>query len=74
MVQHLLLVLRNARSDQEYEFNRWYDEHLREAIDELDGFAAAQRFELATLYSMTKGALTAYTRALALVGGRTACA
>ncbi len=49
MVQHLMVVLSNARSDQEDEFNLWYDEHLRDTIDKLDGFAAAQRFELATL-------------------------
>lgn len=49
MPQHLMLVLSNARTDQEDEFNRWYDEHMRDTIDKLDGFAAAQRFELSQL-------------------------
>ena len=44
-----MLVLSNARTDKEDEFNRWYDEHMRDTIDKLDGFASAQRFELAAL-------------------------
>ena len=44
-----MVVLSNARTDREDEFNRWYDEHMRDTIDKLDGFAAAQRFELASL-------------------------
>jgi hypothetical protein len=45
--RHLMLVLSNARDGREGEFNAWYDGHLRDTIDKLDGFAAAQRFELA---------------------------
>ena len=44
-----MLVLSNARDGREAEFNDWYDVHMRETIDKLDGFAAAQRFELAEL-------------------------
>jgi hypothetical protein len=44
-----MVVLSNARTDQEDEFNLWYDEHMRDTIDKLDGFAAAQRFELSQL-------------------------
>jgi hypothetical protein len=44
-----MLVLSNAKDGREAEFNQWYDRHMRETIDKLDGFAAAQRFELADL-------------------------
>jgi hypothetical protein len=46
---HVMLVLSNAKDGREAEFNAWYDVHMRETIDRLDGFAAAQRFELAEL-------------------------
>lgn len=50
MSKHLMVVLSNARPGQEEEFNHWYsDVHMIETINELDGFASAQRFELATL-------------------------
>lgn len=49
MPQHVMLVLSNAKDGREAEFNQWYDVHMRETIDKLDGFAAAQRFELADL-------------------------
>ena len=44
-----MVVLSNARDGREDEFNRWYDEHMRDTIDKLDGFTCAQRFELAGL-------------------------
>lgn len=44
-----MLVLSNAKDGREAEFSAWYDVHMRETIDKLDGFAAAQRFELADL-------------------------
>lgn len=44
-----MLVLSNAKDGREAEFSEWYDVHMRETIDKLDGFAAAQRFELADL-------------------------
>ncbi len=49
MPQHVMLVLSNAKDGREAEFNDWYDAHMRDTIDKLDGFAAAQRFELAPL-------------------------
>lgn len=49
MAKHLMVVLSNARDGREEEFNRRYDEHMRDTIDKLDGFACAQRFELAGL-------------------------
>ena len=44
-----MLVLSNAKDGREDEFNAWYDVHMRETLDKLDGFAAAQRFELARI-------------------------
>jgi len=44
-----MVVLSNARPDREDEFNRWYDAHLVDTIDKLDGFATGQRFERAAL-------------------------
>src|SRR4051812_23391228 len=44
-----MLVLSNAKDGREDEFNTWYEVHMRETIDKLDGFAAAQRFQLAQL-------------------------
>jgi hypothetical protein len=49
MAKHLMLVLSNARDGREDEFGRWYDQHMRDTIDKLDGFTCAQRFELADL-------------------------
>jgi len=47
---HLMVVLSNARPGQDEEFNRWYsDVHMIETIDKLEGFASAQRFQLADL-------------------------
>lgn len=50
MAQHLMVVLSNAKPGQEDEFNRWYSEvHILDTINKLDGFASAQRFQLANL-------------------------
>lgn len=49
MATHLMLVLSNVKPGREDEFNRWYDVHLLETINELQGFASGQRFELARL-------------------------
>lgn len=50
MAKHLMVVLSNSKPDQEEEFNHWYsDLHMLETINKLEGFASAQRFELATL-------------------------
>jgi hypothetical protein len=44
----LMVVLSNARPDVEDEFNDWYSNvHIVEVVDRLEGFEAAQRFELA---------------------------
>ena len=40
MTQHLMLVLSNAKPDQDEEFNTWYkDVHVLDTINKLDGFA-----------------------------------
>ena len=44
-----MVVLSNVKPGQEEEFNRWYGVHLLETINELQGFASGQRFELARL-------------------------
>lgn len=50
MAKHLMVVLSNAKEGQEDEFNRWYsDDHMLATINKLDGFASAQRYELASL-------------------------
>lgn len=49
MARHLMVVLSNPKPGQDEEYNRWYDVHLRETIDKLDGFATGQRFALAEL-------------------------
>ena len=50
MTQHLMLVLSNAKPDQDEEFNTWYkDVHVLDTINKLDGFASAQLFMLADL-------------------------
>ncbi len=50
MAKHLMVVLSNARDGEEDEFNRWYsDDHMLATINKLEGFASAQRFELATV-------------------------
>lgn len=47
MAKHMLVVLTNATEGEDEEFNRWYSgTHLRDILTKLDGFAAAQRFEL----------------------------
>ncbi len=47
MSKHILLVLTRAVEGKEGEFNEWYsDTHLRDVLG-VDGFVAAQRFELA---------------------------
>lgn len=47
MADHLMVVLSNARPGLEDEFNDWYTNvHIVEVVDRLDGFEAAQRFEL----------------------------
>jgi hypothetical protein len=46
MATHRLVVFTEPRADQEAEYNKWYDEvHLKEVL-EVEGFVAAQRFEL----------------------------
>lgn len=46
-MKELLIALTNAVPGREAEFNEWYDQrHLRDVLA-LDGFVAAQRFELA---------------------------
>jgi hypothetical protein len=50
MAKHLMVVLSNSKPGKEDEFNHWYsDLHMLETINKLEGFASAQRFELATL-------------------------
>ena len=47
MAKHILLVLTNPVEGRGDEFNEWYsDTHLADVLG-VDGFAAAQRFELA---------------------------
>ncbi|NJC71866.1 hypothetical protein HC031_19395 [Planosporangium thailandense] len=44
------MVLSNAKPGREDECNRWYsDVHILDTINNLDGFACAQRFQLADL-------------------------
>ncbi|MEU0555142.1 hypothetical protein [Dactylosporangium sp. NPDC006015] len=48
MPSNVMIVLSNTRPEVEDEFNAWYsDVHVHEVVDELDGFATAQRFKLA---------------------------
>lgn len=50
MAKHLMVVLSNCKPGTEDEFNRWYsDVHMLDTINKLDGFASAQRFQLAGL-------------------------
>jgi hypothetical protein len=49
VAKHLMVVLSRAKPGEDEEFNRWYDVHLRETIDKLDGFVSGQRFQLAEL-------------------------
>jgi hypothetical protein len=42
---YLLLVLMNAKTGREDEFNIWYNTHIREAV-QLDGWCSARRFRL----------------------------
>ncbi|MBW2271313.1 MAG: hypothetical protein JRH16_22405 [Deltaproteobacteria bacterium] len=46
MAKHMLLVFTNAAEGKDDEFNRWYnDVHLGDVLS-VDGFVAAQRFDL----------------------------
>jgi hypothetical protein len=46
MATHRLVVFTEAKPGQEAEFNKWYDEvHLKEVL-EVEGYVAAQRFEI----------------------------
>lgn len=48
MADNLMVVLSNARPEREDEFNDWYSNvHIVEVVDRLDGFEAAQRYQLA---------------------------
>ena len=50
MASHLMVVLSNAKPGRDDEFNAWYsDRHMLDTINELDGFASGQRFQLADL-------------------------
>jgi hypothetical protein len=50
MTQQLMLVLSNAKPDQDEEFNTCYKNvHVLDTINKLDGFASAQLFLLADL-------------------------
>ncbi len=47
MARHILLVLSNAANQRDEEFNDWYTNvHLADVL-KVDGFLAAQRFQLA---------------------------
>ena len=47
MSTHRLIVFTEPKSGQEAEYNKWYNEvHLKEVL-EIEGFVAAQRFEIA---------------------------
>ena len=47
MSTHRLIVFTEPKSGQEAEYNTWYNEvHLKEVL-EIEGFVAAQRFEIA---------------------------
>ena len=46
MAKHMLVVFANAADGRDEEFNRWYnDVHLGDVLG-IEGFVAAQRFEL----------------------------
>ncbi|UMG91220.1 hypothetical protein [Nocardioides sp. TF02-7] len=49
VAKHLMVVLSRAKPGRDAEFNEWYDVHLRETVDKLDGFASGQRFQVAEL-------------------------
>lgn len=44
-----MLVLSNARPGTDEEFNAWYDQHMVDTVEKLDGFATGQRFAVSTL-------------------------
>lgn len=47
MATHRLIVFTEPRPGREAEYNEWYDRvHLKEVL-EVEGFVAAQRFEIA---------------------------
>lgn len=44
--QHLFVVNTNPVAAREDDFNRWYELHVREVVDNIDGFVAGQRYRL----------------------------
>lgn len=47
MAKHMMIVVSNAVPGKEEEFHDWYsNRHIHDVVDKLDGFVAAQRFEL----------------------------
>jgi len=47
--QHLFIAQSSPAPGREDEYNRWYDVHLREVVESIDGFAAGQRYRLSDL-------------------------
>jgi hypothetical protein len=43
---HAVVVRSNPAPGREDEYNVWYDQHVREVIASIDGYVAAQRFQL----------------------------
>ncbi len=55
MARHLLVVMSNAASGRDADYNEWYTHtHLADVL-KTDGFAAAQRFKLSSHQMMDKG-------------------
>jgi hypothetical protein len=55
MAKHLLVIMSNAASGRDAEYNEWYtNTHLADVL-KVEGFAAAQRFELSSHQVMKKG-------------------
>ncbi|MAG31182.1 MAG: hypothetical protein CL908_09885 [Deltaproteobacteria bacterium] len=55
MATHRLIVFTEPMPGREDEYNKWYDEvHLKEVL-EVDGFVAAQRFELSETQAAVGG-------------------
>jgi hypothetical protein len=44
--QHLFIGNLNPAAGREAEFNSWYEIHVREVVDNIDGFTAGQRYRL----------------------------
>jgi hypothetical protein len=42
--RHLMLVVSNAAPERAADFNAWYEQHVREALDLLPGLVAARRY------------------------------